>query len=163
MTEFDEPTERAIPEALGTVALEAAAVAAGAPTPTPTPAAATNHAVSTLSLSVSPGQLAAETLAGILGVELTAETAAQMSDANASLLDFRPESLMQTLARNLVVLQAMSMQLMKQGMGAAKYPQAQAALLRTALQAQKETRCVIELMRDLQRDVEAQKAETING
>lgn len=143
MTNFDEPTERVATTPL--LALTPTSTS----TVRPRPGLDTTK---TTALSIEPSHAAAETLAAILAVPLNAEAAAEMSAANHALLDFKPEGLMSTLARNLVVLQALSMRLIKDAMEAAKNPIAQAALLRTALQAQRETREIIALMRDLQRE-----------
>lgn len=98
---------------------------------------------------------AVHALEAIIGGPLDADAIAALNNANADLLDLSPTGLMPGLARNLVVMQALSTKLVVDAMSA-KNEGARTTLLRTALAASREARETLMLMRELKTEARSE-------
>ena len=96
-----------------------------------------------------------------MGAPLNAEAIAALNADNVALLDLSPAGLMPGLARNLVVMQALLTKLIADAMST-KNEGARAGLLRTALQASREARELILLMRDLKAEAKGERDRTVD-
>lgn len=125
------------------------------------PRSVAHHRPAAVSIPLPSTALAsADALEKIAGAPLDAAAVAALNAENAAMLDLSPEGLMPGLARNLIVMQALSTKLIGQAMEA-RNAGAQAALLRTALGASREAREIILLMRELKAEIQAESARTV--